>query len=154
MKMLLAVKTDRMRELAAFLETVPPEDFDLAGWQTREAIDPVKFGPFVWRKGCGFAGCAMGWAAYSGKFPGLRIAEGKMLVYRGATSWKASQKFLGITEALARFLFEETRYDDATPSDVAIRLARCADIIDARIARLRSAPKHEPEVTRIRQQIA
>jgi len=61
MKMLSKVDIERIYKLAHFLETVSSQDFDLTIWGTRV------------RDGCGFAGCAIGWAAYAKLFSGLVI---------------------------------------------------------------------------------
>lgn len=145
--MLAEVHTDRMFALADFLETVPPEDFSLRSWQSRAPIDAIRLGPIVFRKGCGFSGCAMGWAAYSGRFPGLRINRDGVLVYRGASEFSAAAKFLGVTGDFAYYLFTDEYYPSSQvdPDDVAKRLRRAATLIEAARSR-RQVPRHEPEV--------
>lgn len=138
MEMLLKVNTGRMRQLADFLETVPPEDFNLDNWMTQHPVASIALGPIVLRRGCGFAGCAMGWAAHSGMFEGLRINRHNTLVYRGATDFEAAALFLGITSDFAGFFFIEENYDidrAIDPADVARRLRVAAGKIEARIAR-------------------
>jgi hypothetical protein len=75
--------TERLLKLADFLETVPPDKFDMNGWGREDD--------------CGFAGCAIGWAGklFDGKgletFPlkdcregnyniGVRITDDKDIV--------------------------------------------------------------------------
>lgn len=136
MDMLLNVDIGRMRKLADFLETVPPEDFDLGAWQTVAPRDAIALGPLVFRKSCGFAGCAMGWAAHSKLFDGLRINREGDLCYRGSRGIEAATRVLGLTERTAEFLFWESRYPDGRtdPAHVATRLRRFASIVEARIA--------------------
>lgn len=149
MKMLEQVRLDHVRELAAFLEAVPPEDFDVsASWQTIAPVDAIRLGPITFRKPRGFAGCAMGWAAYSGKFSGLRLSRDGDLIYRGYSDFRAAEVFLGVTESMVDFLFDHANYalDHVDPGDVAARLQRFAGIVEARLSRRRSTPKPEPEV--------
>jgi len=133
MDQLLRVDTRKMRDLADFLETVPPEDFSLADWQSQTPRREISIGPIVLRTGCGFAGCAMGWAAYSGKFEGLRISR-ETIRYRGLSGMRAAAKFLNVTETVAEFFFDESWYGGvAEPADVATRLRRFAEKVEARV---------------------
>ena len=150
MKMLSQVQTGRLYQLADFLETVPPEDFDLRWWRTREPIPAVRLGRVFFRKGCGFAGCAMGWGLYAGLFPEARFDAHGEIVFRGATNYDAVGLLLGITGDFAGYLFDEDCYaDGATPWRVAQRIRRAADRIEARCLQIR--PQHEPEVIHARQ---
>lgn len=137
MKQLRAVEIDKMRQLADFLETVPPEDFDLEMWRTRAPRDAIKIGPITLLKSCGFAGCAMGWAAYRRLFEGLYVNRHDHIVYKGATEFKAAAKLFGITMRTAYFLFHEQSYDldHADPHDVAQRVRRFASIVECAVNR-------------------
>lgn len=159
MSMLSSVETGKMLQLAEFLESVPPRDFDLASWATRdakEAIPPtVLFGLFTvepGKPGCGFAGCAMGWAAHSKLFDGLYIDQTGQLIYKGAPSYSAADRLFGFdaenrkrrlyySKAKTRwtntayFLFGPKRYDTNNPADVARRIRRMVAKIESRLAR-------------------
>lgn len=148
MKQLSNVEISKMRQLADFLETVPAEDFDLSLWVSQEEMPPklAFFGLIERDPGCGFAGCAIGWAAHSGLFPGLRLSRRKdddklTPQYGGATEWRAVAKLLGISERASEFLFSIDMYaDDPEPADVCQRLRRYADIVEARLARKLDRP--------------
>lgn len=136
MQQLRAVEIGKMRQLADFLETVPPEDFDLGRWRERAPIDAIRIGPITLRKGCGFAGCAMGWAAHSGIFPGLRLSPKGTLTYRGATEFEAVAKLLSLTPWTAYFLFHKDSYQQhADPAHVADRVRRFAAIVERTLNR-------------------
>lgn len=138
MKQLSNVEIEKMRQLADFLETVPPEDFDLDGWVQRSG-DPssVFFGLIKRRSACGFAGCAMGWAAYTEFFPGLRLTRDKKdIAYAGFTGYDAIKALLGINENQGYFLFSPNMYcDEAQPGHVARRLRLFAERVERRLAR-------------------
>lgn len=139
MKQLNQVEIGRMRKLADFLETVPPEDFDLDGWvqQLPQGPKSIFFGLIHRHSGCGFAGCAMGWAAHSQIFSGLRLTrDGDDIAYRGFTGYDAVYALFGIGENQGFFLFSDRRYaDDAEPGHVARRLRIFADKVERRLAR-------------------
>jgi hypothetical protein len=138
MKQLDRVEIEKIRQLADFLETVPPEDFDLDGWVQRQQREPssILFGLIQRHPGCGFAGCAMGWAAHSGIFPGLRLTHDQEdIVYGGFTGYDAVEALLGIEYSHASFFFSHTMYSViAEPGHVARRLRRFADKIESRRA--------------------
>ena len=137
--MLQKVEIEKMRKLAEFLETVPPEDFDLSEWVEREQRDPksILFGLVILRRACGFAGCAMGWAAHSGIFPGLRLtSDGESITYAGLVGFEAVERLFGIGKNQSCFLFHSFRYEGhADPGHVAKRLRRFAEIVERRIKR-------------------
>jgi hypothetical protein len=155
MKQLHKVEIEKMRQLADFLETVPPEEFDLSVWQLR-AEQPRKtllFGLIETNPGCGFAGCAMGWAAHSTLFPGLRLTRIRGTArpywepsYRGHVNWAAVELLFGLTVRFSAYLFRRARYKGhASPGQVADRLRAAAERIERWKARaeLRAAPKAE-----------
>lgn len=143
MKQLSNVEIGKMRQLANFLETVPPEDFDLEGWvqQTGQPV-PMFFGLIHRQPACGFAGCAMGWAAHTELFPGLRLTRDKKDVcYAGFTGYDAVMALLGISENISYFLFSPSMYrDDAAPGHVARRLRRFVEIVERRMNRKQATP--------------
>lgn len=140
MKQLARVEIERMRQFADFLETVPPREFDLNEWEAREATaaKTMLFGLIKLEPACGFAGCAMGWAAHSNAFEGLILIEGEP-VYKGFGGYRAAQKLLGIKSNAAHFLFGPERYavDDPEPGHVAARLRKFADKVESRLKRAR-----------------
>lgn len=112
--------TGRLLALADFLDTrVPEADFDMSRWIARSYRPPTEgipagpphlFGLLSGSPevpptpGCGFAGCAIGWAEHSGLFPGLRMInvnkdekhrDGSKIMlatvpaYAGALQWDA-----------------------------------------------------------------
>jgi len=99
-------------KLAALLDTVPPERFDLNYWQrTLKLADPT----------CNTTACAIGWACLSNEFPGLAMsrandgwvpapvwlnADGHVL----AVSWAAVYGYFDIPETIALWLFSEDSY--------------------------------------------
>jgi hypothetical protein len=143
MKQLSNVEIGRLRALADLLDDVPPNRFDLDGWAVQL------------NEGCGFAGCAVGWAAHSGIFPGLRFNTGidcgahascvdviyeedEKDIWKG---WVAVEVLFGLTFRSAGFLFSLDHYPDflgPTPRVVARRLRRFADKVEGRL-RLRKA---------------
>lgn len=82
------VHTDRLLKLAAFLETVPRKAFDIGPWEARPATKPEGDVP----GDCGFAGCAVGWAAHAKLFRGFTIKhhEPSYTLEKGRVSgWRA-----------------------------------------------------------------
>lgn len=137
---------ERLERLAALLDTVPPEKFDLGSWA------------------CGTTACAIGWAALDPTFrsEGLRLdcvpspdtyhcytvtdltqTGGTFFpVFGKAVYYAAAEAFWGLTNNQAHKLFAPWSYDPpGTPSDVAKR-------IRALLAKSKRAPQHEPEVVR------
>jgi len=102
MTMLDKVRTDRMRVLADFLVSDEVGEFDLRNWQTRAFVPGRKFGPFVAREECGFAGCAIGWAIHKRLFEGLRFAPGRLefrgpdIRLNGYAGWDAINELFGL----------------------------------------------------------
>ncbi len=138
MKQLHKVEIGKMRQLADFLETVPPEDFDLAKWRLRSPVSAIRLGPITLRQGCGFAGCALGWAAHMEVFPGLTLgAKDNTVYYRGYSEFRAAATLFEVNTETAVFLFHENSYwpGYVEPGDVAERLRRFAEIVERRIAR-------------------
>lgn len=139
------VETGKLLQLADFLETVPPEDFTLDCWQERAQKDPTFWlGIFPRDPGCGFAGCAMGWAAHSGLFPEFRLAAvpstlergHKTLapVYRGLVAWDAVEALFGISPWIANHLFMDSSYGNyngaASPGIVGRRVRRLVFLVE------------------------
>lgn len=109
------MRTDRLIQLIALLETVPPEHFNIGAWK------------------CGTAGCAIGWAAQD---PGF-IEQGLHLenVYEGVVepvywigderldNFDAVEVFFELTQNQAFHLFASHAYNEfATPQDVINRI--------------------------------
>lgn len=137
MRQLSNVEIGRLRALADLLDTVPAERFDLESWAVQL------------NEGCEFAGCAVGWAAHSGIFPGLRFDTGidcgahascVVVDYkdRGGVwlGWEAVEALFGISRQASEFLFSLNFYDHPfgpTPMVVARRLRRFADKVEGRL---------------------
>lgn len=68
----------RLLKLADFLDTVPRRSFNMDNWVTREATGPEGDTPGE----CGFAGCALGWAAHGKLFAQLRLDGCNRPTYR------------------------------------------------------------------------
>ena len=63
------IRIDRLLKLADFLETVPRDAFNMSNWQTSEPSSPEGEMPGE----CGFAGCAVGWAAHEKMFRHFKL---------------------------------------------------------------------------------
>lgn len=139
MRQIAHVETARMTALAEYLDTdVPARDFDLRTWISRvpHKRKTILFGLIQTRPECGFAGCAMGWAAYSGMFPGFIACTDGTIQYRGQINFFAVMKLLGISYNMVVFLFHPKGYKvNATPEMVASRLRRLVVKIKAIRAR-------------------
>lgn len=148
MKQLDRVEVGKMRQLASFLRTVPPSQFDLEEWELQAATPAVTFlfGLIEIEPACGFAGCAMGWAAHSKLFDGLYM-DGSGPVYNGIAGWNGVTRLFGISSRAADFLFGSSSYEDGQPGYVADRLERFAGKVEAAVNRKRvMVPITEPEV--------
>lgn len=153
MKQINAIEVDKMLQLADFLETVPVEGFNLFQWTAREERPRTTsfFGLIERDPGCGYAGCAMGWAAHSGLFEGLKLvtvpseirrAHGGIpvhnITYKGYLDMDAAAKLFGITARTAYFFFHPQRYETkngTVPGQVSERLRAFVDKVDAIKAR-------------------
>lgn len=124
------MRRDRLLKLADFLETVPRSAFNISDWQTKE---PTK--PEGKRQGeCGFAGCAVGWAAHAKLFRGLKFQDNgfrHVPTFQGEEEWQAIGKLFDITnggpmgtQEEAEYLFYGPRYPNRnpTPKQVATRI--------------------------------
>lgn len=127
MQQLNLVRTDRLRQLSALLRTVPEEDFNLMCWIERNAR-PAKtalFGLITTRSACGFAGCAVGWAAHAGLFEGFRIYDDgespRQPSYQGRTGWQAIALLFGLNDNLGSWFFSPGAY--RKPEDLVSMIA-------------------------------
>lgn len=61
----------RLMKLADYLRTIPRSAFNMGYWlaEPKTKAEGEKPGE------CGFAGCAVGWAAHSGLFRGLKLSQ-------------------------------------------------------------------------------
>lgn len=124
----------RLLKLAAFLDTVPNKAFDMSLWQAQGADKPEGKRP----GDCGFAGCAMGWAAHTRMFRGLSVEPYGLLIYQpdgGAKyteryweDYEAAAAVFEITEVQALHLFAPSHYESQfrrpTPKYVAKRIRK------------------------------
>jgi hypothetical protein len=146
MKQLQRVDIAKLKTLAKFLETVPVDQFDLGDWELSPYKPAKKFGPFTIQKECGFAGCAMGWAAHAKLFDGFRfdrfddIDEDPDVQYGDLYfGWDAVASLFNLKERQCFFLFAEPSYDDRPPSrEVANRIHKFVKKIESRIIRYKS----------------
>lgn len=119
----------RLLKLAAFLRTVPRKAFAIDHWVTTEATKPEGVRP----GDCGFAGCAMGWAAHAKLFRGLELnmfAEQPVEIrYKGEEGFSAAAKLFDIQYFEAKELFSPNFYIGlkGTPAQVAKRIERLVE---------------------------
>jgi hypothetical protein len=132
----MTLQTKRLLKLADFLDKLPRTAFDLSAWVASQPSRPEGKTP----GSCGFAGCAMGWAAHEKMFRGLKfdgdifdttpIFEDKNGVrYIG---FEAAEMIFGLpTNRDALYLFHMNYYPmgksghrDPTPKRVARRIRR------------------------------
>lgn len=107
------VGAERLRVLADFLDTLPPEKFDIEEWSSS----------------CQSAGCAVGWAC---KIPAFRAAGLRLVLafrmiprFGELTEWKAVQAFFELDFHDAKHLFSGLAYDNVyrtTAPEVAARI--------------------------------
>lgn len=112
----------RLLKLATFLRTVPRKSFNIGAWQAREADKPEGEKP----GDCGFAGCAMGWAAHAKLFRGLTLYHdgAEMLIsYEGGEGFRGAAKLFDIEYEKSNELFSPNYYvGNPTPLTVAKRI--------------------------------
>lgn len=112
-----AIHRQRLNKLAAYLKTVPPEQFDMDYWANADDDYPGE---------CEFAGCALGWATRV--FPELKLVQGEgaivpVLVGSNWTGYDAASRLFGITYMEAVDLFSPDAYGPCvTPQGVAERI--------------------------------
>lgn len=105
------MKAKELIDLADYLETVPEADFDMSSWQDEE-------------RECGFAGCAIGWAAHGKVVKGLTLRAGQpkfsLGVGRDFSDWTAVEVAFGLRESDAWVLFGP--HNRVTPRQQAKRI--------------------------------
>lgn len=100
---------ERLTTLADFLETVPEARFNINYW--------CNIDYFLGGGGCGFAGCALGWATQIPEFKN----DGLIIVGRYRTEltpsyggftypYEAAAKFFDISNYISGYLFSPTSY--------------------------------------------
>lgn len=114
---------ERLLKLADFLEAVPRKNFEMGTFGT--AIDetaPVK--RFSGEFDCGFAGCAMGWAAHGRVVKGLKYAVDSDVFSYGSHEYgdgfEAASVVFGVVYQDAIDLFKYRGPE--TPREVAKRI--------------------------------
>jgi hypothetical protein len=116
---------ERLLKLADFLDTVPRKSFDMRDWvaQRGEEFNPEEPGS------CGFAGCAMGWAAHAKLFHGFSVGPPEhwaAFTYRGEPigGFTAGEKLFQISGDASGHLFDPWAYrgGSPTPKTVAKRI--------------------------------
>lgn len=110
----------KLRKLADFLKTVPARSFVMTNWQARRASKPEGDAP----GDCGFAGCAMGWAAHARLFRGLMLRPGAGVIrFKGCGGFDAAKELFKIDWLEAKHLFSPEYYDKPpTPKQVSKRI--------------------------------
>lgn len=163
MKQISNVEIVRLKAMANMLDTVHESEFNLSMWVKQLPQQPTTrlFGLVQTNPGCGFAGCAMGWAAHLQIFPGIGIGKRGHVVYRppslgtnNATpttelrAWDATMAVFGISRNMAYYLFSPDRYKmRATPATVSKRVRRLIAKIETIRARDRRRIKFDvPEL--------
>jgi hypothetical protein len=131
------MKTDLLLKLADFLERIPPDRFYMEEWETDSAERNFD-GTFD----CGFAGCALGWAAHANLIYGLHMEDSSVHFHKWSDVWPeefsiyegfaAAMEAFEIDSTLARHLFDPRQYPQSyskggksiriKPSDVAERI--------------------------------
>lgn len=106
---------ERLLLLADKLDTVPPDGFDLKEWTNDKLAE---------ERGCGFVGCAIGWALTMPEFQSQGfVEEDAAPSYEESWGWDAVERFFGLIPAESEYLFEASRYKSgASPSAVASRI--------------------------------
>lgn len=120
------MNTERLLKLADFLETIPVAAFSLKEWEASKQTKAEGEKP----GDCGFAGCAVGWAAHSKMFEGFEFAQGQSVwgsisvpTYRGERGWNAVKELFDISSGRAYDLFDSSSYSSGPhPSNVAARI--------------------------------
>jgi hypothetical protein len=133
MKQIANVEIIRLRAIADLLDDVQENQFDLKAWVTQRASPPITrfFGLIQTDPGCGFAGCAMGWAAHVELFPDFVFKSGKVH-YRGLTDFHATAAVIGTNYSMAMYLFHPEHYrPNPTTTIVATRIRRFVTKIEA-----------------------
>lgn len=120
----------RLLKLADFLETIPRKVFNIDRWETRPQTKPEGEKPGE----CGFAGCAVGWAAHAKLFRGFRLSRNINILpqpsYKGRTGFGAVEEVFGLTLTDAEDLFLCMGYPtarsplDPTPKEVARKIRK------------------------------
>lgn len=121
----------RLLKLADLLDHIPKKSFDMSEWKKSEPTKPEgkKLGE------CGFAGCAMGWAAHQKLFKNLKFdffgieygpnppSDGESFS-NNFSGFDAAAKCMQITYQDAEYLFsiEHYRSKNPMPATVAKRI--------------------------------
>lgn len=127
---------ERLLTLANFLETVPELAFNMRKWEASPATKPEG----STQGECGFAGCAIGWAAHAQLYPGLTLVswpgyeylEAVVPSFEGELNWLAIDRLFGFApvdhdarENEGERLFLRRSYlSDPTPKQVAKRIRK------------------------------
>lgn len=114
---------ERLLKLADYLETVPPEKFDMGTWITGEEI-PGKSDEGNLLE-CGSAGCALGWATMVPEFreAGLFFHR-TSIVFCEHDSFRAAEAFFGLDSHDSQLIFSSLEYPGgrSEPSEVSARI--------------------------------
>lgn len=152
MKQISNVEIVRLRAIADLMDTIQPKRFNLNSWVTELPQPAKKFlGLFQIEPECGFAGCAMGWAAHERLFANFTVKDHYPVYFdahnKKHTLWDAVTVLLGISSSMAIYLFGENQYKlFATPDMVSVRIRKFISKIEAIRARDRRRQAGEKPV--------
>lgn len=114
----MRAKIGHLKAIAKVLDGVMPRQFDITRWESREPPS-----------GCGFAGCAIGWASYKNVLPSRLKMVDRVPVYttdaKELRNFSAVSAALGISKRDAEWLFSSGDYRAGVavePSTVARRI--------------------------------
>lgn len=153
MRQVDAVKLDNIYRMADMLDEVKPWEFDLSRWVSQTPRAAKKFlGLLTTDPGCGFAGCAMGWAAHQRIFSGLSLTFSNVYPHGAVTyiqnncstanGFTAAANIFSISYRSAEYFFHPQSYSvysvmEVSPAMVAARLRRFAAKIETIRARVK-----------------
>jgi hypothetical protein len=131
-----------LHKMADMLDGIPAQEFNLNRWG--EDIRPGFIRRMLGHSECGFAGCAMGWAAHMKTFDGLTLdadyySDGYGILYADKDhpeitydGYVAAAKLFNISVTVAAFFFSPASYTQrrVKPSDVANRIREYCQIYE------------------------
>jgi hypothetical protein len=109
---------NRLLKLADFLETVPRKSFDMGDFGRFGSAGENEPRKFSGKFDCGFAGCAIGWAAQGRLFPGLRYSnDGDTFTFQGddADGFQIAERLFDIGAGGSMHLFSRAAYTAKNP---------------------------------------
>jgi hypothetical protein len=113
----------RLSLLAAYLETIPEDHFDMSEWVRLKGASVIEGA--VPEPKCGTSACALGWACSIPEFNDVGLKLDRVVgaicdavpTYEHARGYDAAEKFFELTHQQARYIFRGDT-NKATPKDV------------------------------------